>query len=457
MLSDRKDIIGWAVLVAGVLLTVHCSAHDQVPGKTQSRPILIVGATIHPIDRPAIPDGILLFENGLIRAVGSTLGGELPANTLRIDAVGKHVYPGLIAGMSEIGLREIAAVNATIDENEIGATNPNVRSWVAVNPDSELIPVARANGVLIAHISPTGERMQGQSAVMQLDGWTAKEMILKAPAGLCIEWDSIEPTGKNNASRIDMREKNLKELDDLWEATKRYSAALDASEKANARGSLDGKTRDLILESLIPVVKGEARVFVEANRKAAIESAVAYTQSRNMKLTIYGGYDAVSCAALLKRFDVSVIIPGTFREPLHPHDAFDAPYTLPYRLHKAGVKFCISGEHAGYPGGATNLRNLPYQAARAVAYGLSHEDGLRSVTLSAAEILGVENEIGSLSVGKHATLIICAGDILEVGSHVTHAWIQGKEVDLGSRHRMLFEKYEKKYSTNSLGRPKPKK
>jgi len=424
------------IIVAGAMATLlgvlHASAHEQTPGTKQVSPVLITGGTIHPVDAADINNGALLFVDGRISAIGEAKDVVVPADAVRVDATGKHVYPGLISAMSDIGLREIASVSATSDANELGSTNPNVRSWVAVNPDSELIPVARANGILAAMIAPIGASIQGQSAVMYLDGWTSKDMVIKAPAGLCIEWESMESSSSEDKVRTAASEKAMKELDDLLDSAKRYAAS-------SARGT------DVILESLIPVAAGIYPIFIEVDRRSAIESAVTYAASRGLKVVIYGGYDAAECAALLVRCNVPVIIPGTFRSPMFRKDAYDSSFTLPARLRKAGVKFCISGEASGYPGGATNLRNLPYHAARGIAFGLPHQDALRSITLSPAEILGVEERIGSLKVGKDATILITDGDILEVNSNVVRAWIQGKQVDLGNRHRSLFEKYETKY------------
>lgn len=425
-----------ALLLAAFSNTVASNtavAHDQIPGPPQSGPIAIVGGHVHPIDATDIENGYVLFVEGKITALGDATNVELPKNTQRIDATGKHIYPGLVAGLTDIGLREIASIPATIDSSELGSINPNVRSWVAFNPDSELIPVARANGILTAMVAPTGEMMQGQSAVLSLDGWAAADMLLLAPAGLCIAWESLEPSEKIDKNRIEAREKKLKELDKLFDQARLY-------EQANNKG------KDLVLESLLPVVNGEVPVIVEANRKPEIESAIAYAMTRKLKLIIYGGYEAAECEELLTKQNIPVILPGTLRTPMHQHDAYDSPYTLPARLTKAGVKYCISGERPGYPGGATNLRNLPYQAARAVAYGLTADKALRSITLSAAEIIGVGDRIGSLSVGKDATLMIVDGDILETSSNVTQAWIQGRQVDLGNRHRTLSEKYKIKHN-----------
>lgn len=411
------------------------SAHDQIPGSPQRKPILIHGGTLHIGNGDVVKDGSILLVDGKIRSVGRQV--DAPENTLPVDATGHHVYPGLIESMSDLGLREISAVDVTVDHTEWGKDNPNVRAWVAVNPDSELIPVARAGGVLLAHVAPGGSFLQGQSALIALDGWTVKDMTVRAPTGMCIEWEALTPRGSDDADTVKKREEKLKQLDDRFDQAERYGAA-----------QTDQKTAatDVRLESLLPVLSGELPVIAQADSLAAIRSAVAYTQARQLRLIVYGGYDAGGCVDLLKRYQIPVIIAGTYRLPRHRDDDYDASYTLPARLHAAGVTFAIAGEQPGYPGGASNVRNLPYHAGCAVAYGLDREAAVKAITLSPAKILGVEDRLGSLEAGKDATLIIVDGDVLESTSNVQQAFIQGSRVDLGNRHRTLFEKYRRKYA-----------
>ena len=423
----------WFAFIAAVNVS---NAHDQIPGAPQTKPIVIKGATVHPIDGPTIETGSVLFDQGKIVAVGKAVA--VPPKAIEIDASGLHVYPGLISPISDIGLREILAVEETDDRTERGDRNPNVRSWVAVNPDSELIPVARAGGVLVAMTAPRGRWLRGQAAVIQLDGWSAEQMALRAPAGLYVDWSAMEPRDNDEKKRLEKRAKKHAEFDALLDEARRYEEARES--RPNATNT------DVRLESLLPVVNGQLPIIAEANDQAAIESAIAYAQRQKLGLTICGGYDAESCAELLKKYDVGVIVGGVYRLPRRRNDPYDSSYTLPARLKAAGIKFCIGGSGAGSPLGGASARNLPYHAANAVAYGLDATEALRAITLSAAEILGVSDSIGSLTVGKDATLLIVDGDILETQSNVTHAWIQGREVDLGSRHKMLYEKYRKKYS-----------
>ncbi|TWU45178.1 imidazolonepropionase [Novipirellula aureliae] len=407
-------------------------ASDQVPGAPQTKPILIRGATLHPVSRKSIVRGSILFDSGRIVAIGKKV--DVPDGAVVIEAEGKHVYPGLIESYTDLGLREISAVDATADHTEFGSKNPNVRSWVAVNPDSELIPVARAGGVLLAHVAPAGPFVQGQSAVMQLDGWTANDMKLLAPAGLCVHWSSMHPSEKDEAKAAEKQDEKWQEFDAWIERAKRY-----------AKREPHAVATDLRLESLQRVINREVPLIVSADRQAAIESAVLYAMKQNLRLIIYGGFDATSCSKLLKQHDVAVIIAGTHRLPLRRDDPYDAAYTLPERLRKAGVRFAIAGEGPGYPDGAANVRNLTYHAACAIAYGLPSDVALRSITLSPAEILGVSDRTGSLEVGKDATIIITDDPWYEPQTNVEQAYIQGRKVDLTSKHTMLSEKYKKKY------------
>jgi imidazolonepropionase-like amidohydrolase len=411
-------------------------AHDQIPGGPQVKPIAIVGGTVHPISGDAIEGGIVVFDKGVITAIGKDV--EIPEGAQRIEAEGLHVYPGMIDSMTDLGLREIGAVDVTIDSRETGSMNANVRSWTAVNPDSELIPVARANGILSAMIVPGGFGIQGQGAVMALDGWTAADMIIRAPAGLCVYWDAYEPRDSDEKKRASDREKRLEELDTLLDQAQRYADARAADP--------DHTPTNLRLEALLPVLAGEMPIIASANRKRSIESAVMYAASKGLKLVIAGGYDAELCAELLKKYDVPVIITATYRLPQYRHDAYDASYTLPKRLSDAGVRFTICGD----ANDASFVRNLPYHAANAVAYGLDENEAVRALTLSAAEILGVDEKIGSLDAGKLATLVVTDGHLLESDTQVLKAFIAGRVVDLGSRHTQLYEKYKVKYQQRAV-------
>jgi imidazolonepropionase-like amidohydrolase len=266
-------------------------------------------------------------------------------------------------------------------------------------------------------------------------------MTLRAPAGLLVSWSSVHPRDDDDAKRREQREKRLADFDQLLDQVRRYG---------QSRKDRPEQTRtNLRLESLLPLLRGDIPLIVDADLQSEIESAVAYGQSQGLKVIIYGGYDAERCATLLREYRVPVIVASTYRLPLRRDDPYDAAYTLPDRLRRAGVTFAIGGPGAGSPNGAASARNLPYHAAVSVAYGLPESDAIRAITLSPAQILGVADRIGSITAGKDATLLITDGNILETESQVTEAFIQGRRVDLGSRHKMLYEKYRQKYAPKS--------
>ena len=416
-------------------------ASDQVPAPPQTHPILLMNATIHPVSADEIQRGAILFEKGIITAIGRRVT-NLPDNTETIDLLGKHVYPGMIAAASVIGLTEIGAVAVTRDFSERGEVNPNVRAEVAYHPDSEIIPVTRSNGVLLAHSCPTGGLISGTSAVMMLDGWTWETSTLKAPAGLHINWPNMGAVRsryfritEEEASK--RREETLKKLDTIFEEARRY---LVAKEAADQSGKIELET-DLRWEAMLPVLRREVSVFMHASEVRQIESAVEWANRQNVKMVIVGGYDAWRVADLLKKYEIPVIYETVNSLPRRRWEDFDTPFTGPAKLYEAGVKYCISMG----TGGASNHRNTPYEASKAASYGLPKDEALKSVTLYAAEVLGIADKAGSLEKGKDATLMITDGDPLEITTQVAQVYIQGKKIDMSDRHKVLYDKYKEKY------------
>lgn len=425
-------------MAALFITAVTLKATDEVPGSTQKLPVALVGGTIHPVNSEPIQNGTIVFADGKILAIGTDV--EIPADAQTIDISGKHVYPALFETHSQMGLTEIGAVPATVDTSETGEMNPNVKAVVAVNPDSELIPVTRSNGVLLAVSAPSGGLIAGQSAVLQLDGWTWEDMALKPAATMQVNWPSLRQRrfrrgGDQDESELLRRyEEQINQLRELFKETRAYKAG-----KAS-RG--DEQPLDLRLEAMIPVVDGQLPMMVRADTLNQIQSAVAFAVEENAKLIILGGYDAPLCAELLNKHQVPVIVSAVQRRPLRRSDHYDAAYTLPKRLSEAGVQFCISSTDRS---STWNTRILPFQAAVAAGHGLEPAEALKAITLYPAQIMGVDDLVGSLEVGKHATLFVADGDALEISTQVSHAWIQGREVDLSNKHKRLFEKYSQKY------------
>ena len=415
-------------------------ASDQIPAPPQDRPIALTGATIHTISGETIQDGIILFDQGVITAIGTDV--KIPDEAEVIELPGRHVYPGLIAANGTLGLIEISAVRATLDFSETGDVNPNVRAEAAFNPGSELLPVARANGTTLALSVPTGGLISGTSALMMMDGWTWEDMVIKAPVGLHIDWPDMRIFSNAKKSEQDQKKERDDQIEKIYQAFADARAYMKAKEGESLKGVPYHDT-DSRWEAMIPVLKGEIPVFVAADEIRQIEAAVDWASEEDIKIVIVGGYDAWRVTDLLKEKDVPVVITEIHRLPARRWEGYDTPFTLPLKLHEAGVRFCISGVGSSFD--AANERNLPYHAATAAAYGLPKKEALKSITLYPAEILGVSELVGSLEVGKDATLIVTDGDPLEIITQVEMEFIQGREIDLSSRHTQLYEKYREKY------------
>ena len=426
-----------------IIISTFISASDQIPGPPQSHPILLKNGVIHTISNGVIK-GSILFDNGKITHVGEFIAPQV--GTEVIDLEGKHVYPGFIAAVSGIGLVEINAVDVTNDHSERGDFNPNVRANVAYNPDSEIIPTTRSNGVLIANVVPASGLVSGQSSIMMMDGWTWENATLSHPSGLHINWPQMGTRTRGRFGRsvpikkqIERRNKSLKALDDIMKESRAYARL----RQTKSRSAENYHNEDLRLESMIPYVQGKLPIYVHANEVRQIEAAVHWSKRQDVNIIIVGGKDAWRTTNLLRKNKVPVIYEGVTALPNRRFEDYDQAYKGPALLHEAGVQFCIAS--SGSAGGAYRVRNLPNQAAMAAAYGLPKDEALRSITLSAAEILGIDKQVGSLESGKDATLFISNGDALEIRTNVLQAYIQGRKVDMGDRHKMLFHKYQEKY------------
>jgi imidazolonepropionase-like amidohydrolase len=426
-----------AVLAGGLI-----QASDAVPGPPQKRPTALVGATIHPVSRPPFR-GTIVFDAGRIALSGEIV--EPPADAERIPVEGKHIYPGLFDAFTDIGLIEVSTIEGSLDAEELGDFNPNVSAHIAVNPDSEHIPVTRSNGVLLALASPTGGRLAGQASVLQLDGWTSEDLTLRPGAGMYVEWPGAGGGGRRRGgpARGDTegRDRALDALRRFFEDARGYRAAREA------RGA--AQPRDARLEAMLPVLARERPLIAHANVLEDIRAAVGFAVEQGASLIIHGGYDAPLCAPLLKKHGIPVIVAGVYRLPMHRSDPYDHAYTLPERLREAGVEFSISSVGQR---GASQVRNLPYHAAMAAAFGLPPDEALKAITLYPARILGVEARVGSLDTGKDATLIVTDGDPLETRTAVEMAFVRGRKVDLSDRHKRLWAKYREKYRQQRAGR-----
>ena len=460
----------------------------------------IVGATIHPVDADDIPNGVVLIDGGKIAAVGpATLA--VPEGYAVFTATGLHVYPGLIDAGTAVGLIEIAKVRETSDLSEIGQFQPDLRAGIAINPDSELIPVARAGGITSILALPSGGAnmtgggrssasgvITGQASIVQLAGWTMPEMVQSMEAGLHLNWPGgkerkqpieelkrwlkearlyekgrpaqqvVVPSPPSSGERARVRgpngENELPNTKDLPPSTSPNSDATTSASpphpnplppKAGGEGtkpdainpqpSVINQITDPRYESLLPYIRGEKTVFIEADTKQEIVEALKFAEQEKLKIVLCGVTDGWKVAEQIKAAGVSVIIGPVMRKPVEEYDPFDAPYANAGRLHEAGVKLCFRSDTA------SNSRNVPFEAAQAVAYGLPADVALRGVTLTSAEILGQSDRIGSVTVGKQANLIITDGSPLQLTTQIKGILINGQPFQPESRQTRFYEKY----------------
>ncbi|MFN2624120.1 MAG: amidohydrolase family protein [Chthoniobacterales bacterium] len=417
--------------------TASINASDTIPAAAQTKPIAIKGAMIHPVSGPDIPNGTIVFENGKITALGAD--AAIPSGAEVIEANGKHVYPGLINANTVLGLVEIGAVRSTVDVEEAGALNPNVRSITSVNPDSELIPVARAAGVLTALSVPEGGIISGQSAVLRLEGWTPEEMTVLSPAAMHLRWPNLTIDRRPRA-RKSVKDQQ-KEIEKAQKQIRDAFANARAYWQARKNPGPDFKT-DLRWEALMPVFDGKLPLFIHASTLAQIQAALAWSKEMQLKFVLVDGDDAWRIAPQLKESGVAVILGPATSLPPRRDDDYDSAWSSAAKLQQAGVKFCIASNGRG---AETNERNVGYEAGLAAGYGLPKEEALKAVTLYPAQILGVADKLGSLETGKAATLIVTNGDPLDFPTQVETAFVDGRKIDLSNRQTRLRDKYREKY------------
>jgi imidazolonepropionase-like amidohydrolase len=425
------------VLVFIIISQSNVWSSEPVPAPVQKQPIALVNAVIHPVTSPVIENGTILFDKGLITDLGTDV--TIPPEALTIDLQGKHVYPGLIESYSRLGLTEIGAVKSTNDYAETGQINPNIRAEIAINPESEYFPVTRANGIALAITLPASGIISGQSALIKLDGWTWEDMTLMSPVSMIMHWPQLQVrTGWRRKSEEDQR-KDIKKNKDLLEKTFKDARAYLAAREASQKKGVPFHKKDLRLEALIPVLKKELPVWITANSLQQIEAAVGWAEDLNIKMVLVDGTDAYYATDLLKENNIPVIITSILKLPAHRDSDIDEPFTLPLKLQQAGIKYCIASS------GASSVRNLPYHAAKAAAYGLPKEEALKAITIYPAEIIGISDKVGSLEKGKEATLMVTDGDPLEIMTHIEKLYIQGRDIDLMNKHKQLYLKYQKRY------------
>ena len=422
------------VLSCASLPLVAQSTIPNNPGRKQT--IVLRGATIVPVTAAPIPNATLIIDNGRIAAFGPTGSVQMPTSAVVIDASGQFIYPGLIDSGTNVGLTEIDSVAGTVDTTELGDFNPNAQAAVAINPHSELIPVTRVSGVTNVVTVPEGGIISGQSALVQMAGWTPQEMVVKAPLAMHIRFPRLRSFPLVDVPQDEEAEKELrkgytKDLDklrDTFRDAQAYSRAAGAKVKRF--------DRDLILEALVPVVEGREPVIIHANLERDIRAAIQFADEFKLKMILAGGQDVARVIPDLKSHDIPVLLGPILALPQREDDPYDLLFTNAKTLYDAGIRFAIQTTEAH------NTRNLPYHAGSCAAFGLPKDVALKAITIFPAQIFGVADKLGSIEVGKVANVIVTDGDPLEFRTNVKRVFIGGEEISMDSRHTLLYEKFK---------------
>ncbi|NOS99656.1 MAG: amidohydrolase family protein [Phycisphaerales bacterium] len=417
---------------------------DAALPESPHRLFAIVGGTVHPVSGAAIENGVVVIRNDRIDAVGPAGDVAVPPGAGIVDAKGRHVYPGLIDAGGDLGLAEIGSVRATRDSFDIATFAPELRAFSAVHSHSEHIRIAHSGGLTTQLAVPGGATISGQSALIHLDGWTADEMVLVDGVGLHVSVPSLPPvlTGeeKDKEKRKKDHKKELQALEDFVEQAQRYAAAVANQDgAAGAAGTADGETQvdaDLRLEAMIPYVRGEKSVLFSASSYKQILDTIEFAEKYKLKPIVYGGDEAWKLADVLAEKNIAVILGTVLSYPRDDFEPWNSIYACAAVLDKAGVRWCFATQDA------SGAYDLGIHAGMAVAHGLPPDRAIRALTLGAAEVLGVGDRLGTLEPGKMADVIVTTHEPTQTVSRVTHMFINGRPIDLGSMHTESYRKFK---------------
>jgi imidazolonepropionase-like amidohydrolase len=428
----------------------------------------LVGANLHPVSGPEITGGTLIIAEGRIAAIGPA-GMRIPPLAQTIDLNGLDVWPGLVDAGSTVGLFEVGSLAETQDFADAAQFQPELRTSTALHPDSEHIPVTRANGILTALVEPSGGVISGQGCLIDLNGWVPRDLVIADSVALNLTipryvprpQDSQRPgpgrpgmfpgqgqgQGAGGPDPQQRRKETLEKVKDLFRRALGYDQVVKtAQQRREAPPKPDPR-----LEALAPYARGAKPVVLHADQPVEILDALDLARELKLKAVISGGAEAWKVADALKAAKVPVLVAGTLHLPRHEYDPYDAVYSNPAKLHAAGVTLAIRSQSGG-PGTGTAGRNLPYEAAAAVAFGLPEDVALQSITLTPARILGVADQVGSLETGKRANLVVTAGHVLQPTTPVLALFIDGQPLRPESRHTQLYAKYRRRLDEIRTGR-----
>ncbi|HEX6125154.1 MAG TPA: amidohydrolase family protein [Pyrinomonadaceae bacterium] len=442
--SGLLSVVFSTSLCLGGLLSAAAQNDGSQQNKTgRAGTFAITNARIVPVNGAVIENGTVIIRDGKIAAVGADVA--IPGNAEKIDGKGLSVYPGLIDAGTNLGLAEIPlGANATMDVNELGAMNANAKAITAVNPHSSHVNVTRVNGITTVQTAPGGGMIAGQAALINLNGSTQSDMTVVPTSGLVINFPRIATFGGFNpqtgpqtldfSEAIKRRDTQLDELKKIFTNAENYARAKEAHAKDKA---LPNPATDLKLEAMVPYVRGQRPIIFTVERERDIRAVIKFVNEMKVKGVIAGGQEAWKAADDLKKSNIAVIYTNIYNLPVRDDDAYDYLFEAPAKMQQAGVKFAIGTGDQG-----AEVRDLPYHAGLAGAFGLPKEEALKSVTLYPAQILGVDDRLGSIEVGKIANVVVTDGDILEPRTNIKYLFIDGRLLPLTSRHTELFESFK---------------
>lgn len=432
----NKHIISTVILILATGLCLQAQ-ENIYPVPAHKGITAITGASIHIGNGTVLNSGTLLITDDKITGVGESL--SVPSNATIINATGKHIYPGIIAMCTNLGLAELSSIRASSDHTEIGNMNPNIQSIMAYNAESKVIPTVRSNGILLAHIVPRGGAISGTSSIVQLDAWNWHDAVYKLNNGIHLNLPAMinrpGPFGNqiaNPQSSADVIKNALSKIEEIRSFFR----------EAKAYHAIKGHTiTNLKYEAVKGLFDQSQKLFIHCDLVKEMMTAIGFKQEFGFDVVIIGGADSWLIAESLKEYKIPVILSEPHSLPSTPDDAVDLPYKTGAILQAAGVLYSISIERDHW-----QQRCIPFQAGTMAAYGLTKEQALTAITLNAAKILGIEAKTGSLEVSKDANLVISEGDILDMKSSIiTHAFIQGRHINLDNKQTQLYEKYKYKY------------
>ncbi len=401
----------------------------------QKVPIVISNATLHIGNGSVIENGLIIIQDGILQYAGVKKESGYNDNTATIiDASGKHIYPGIIAMNNQLGLKEIEAVRATRDAYEVGQFNPNIRSIIAYNTDSKAIATLRTNGILLSQVIPDGGIISGQSSVVKLSGWNWEDAAVKMDNNMHMYWPGYYSYDyiKGEYKKSNTYDNEVIAIKNFFDEAKAYCA------------NNEHVVKNLRFEAMRKIFNGEHKLFIDANIAKQIIGVVDFAKKYQIKIVLVGGRQSYQVLDLLKENNIPVLLECTHELPGLEGDAVDLPYKLPSILLKAGIECGLSVSNEG--GSFWNMRNLPFDAGTAAAYGITKEEALKMITLTNAKFLGIEKNYGTLETGKSATLFISEGDVLDMRtSRITNIYINGEKTPVTNWQTNLSKKYEQKY------------